>query len=103
MTVSGGYVKGFEGANMAMVSGINMDADYPHWCFEVVEVVKALFDVSEVVLKSMQTGEVIRLKVRRSDISKHEHAVIKMSSSFEKLTDRPPASFRINPFKGKVS
>lgn len=93
MGVSGNYRKTFADANMAMVNGIPMDSDYPHFWFDVVRV-----DARAVTVRNR--AEEMTFPIEKGKHGR-EYFRFSQSSSFEKLFKRPPQEFTASPFQGK--
>jgi hypothetical protein len=98
MGISGQYVKTFREGNIASCTGISLDADYPHYFFDVIEA-----DEKTVKLKSHHAGEEFTFDIHQvvGRLKGQEYAVIEQKSSFEKMLNRKPSQFKIIPMNGK--
>ena len=95
MGVNGNYVATFKDANLAVVSDISMNADYPHFWFDVVG-----WDGKHVTIENRDQRFTLPIHKGRKGM-KLEYVVIEQSSSFERFTHRPPTKFKVHPFKGQ--
>lgn len=94
MGISGKYVKTFAEANLATCTGISLDADYPHYFFDVLEV-----NDGKVKLRSHNGRKEFEFHIFQGPHC--EYAEIEQKSSFEIMSRRKPTKFKIAPFNGE--
>lgn len=93
MGISGNYRKTFAEANIACATNVSMNADLPHFWFDVVSVANG-----SVTLKDR--GEEITLAIKRNKHS--QYVELPMVSSYERLfKNGKPSIYRFVPFQGK--
>jgi hypothetical protein len=104
MGVSGQFVFKFSDGNLALVTDVPMNADYPHFYFDVLAI-----DGKTVTLRDKGVEMVLPIhrtnpKARKHPVLRKAHVMeyveIEQSSMFEKLYRRPPQKFKVYPFKG---
>jgi hypothetical protein len=104
MGVSGQFVNRFSEGNLALVTDIHCNADYPHHYFDVV-----VTDGKTVTLKNGSTQLLLPIHRTNPKARKHafqrtapvmEYVEIEQSSTFEKIYRRPPQKFKVFAFKG---
>ena len=95
MGIQGQYVDTFVEGNIASCVDTHMNADYPHFFFDVVGT-----QGPRVTLQSHHSAQQFEFPIRR-DKSGKEYAVISQVSTYERLfRGGKPAKFRIYPMKG---
>lgn len=90
--ISGNHCKTFGEANLACITDVSMNADLPHFWFDIMSVGNGV-----VTLKDR--GEVVTLPIKSRH--KTEYVEFPMVSSWERLfKDGKPSVYRFVPFKG---
>lgn len=93
MGISGTYCRTFAEANIACITNVSMDADLPHFWFDV-----AALNNKVVTLKDQ--GEEVQLKIKRNRNS--EYVEFQMVGQWERLFQGgKPSVYRFVPFVGK--
>jgi hypothetical protein len=105
MGISGQYVNKFSEANLAVVSDISMNSDYPHFWFDVVSTDGKTVTLKDRGIQLTLTIHKTNPKARKHPIFKNaqvmEYVVIDQSSTFERLYKRPPQKFKVMAFQGR--
>lgn len=94
MGISGVYVDSFIEANLASCVGISLDAHYPHYFFDVVDVTE-----DAVILRSHSNGKELYLPIHKGKRS--EYAVIDMKPRMADVFGWNAEKVKIYPIKGK--
>ncbi len=92
MTVSGKYVNTFVEATRALPDGMHMNADYPFRLPKIVDRTAGTITIEG------RRGAKKTLSIRQ-DRQGREFCELEQSSSFERLCNRPPTTFKLLPFK----
>lgn len=95
MGVSGRYVKTFAEANLASAINVHMNADYPHFFFDVLGV-----EGKNVKLKSHWDSTEFTLPIKRNRSG--QFVVLQQVSTYERLFQGgKPADIRFQPMQGE--
>jgi hypothetical protein len=93
MGISGIYCKTFAEASIACITKVSMDADLPHFWFDVVA-------CGDGVVTLKDQGEEVRLPIKRNKNS--EYVELQMIGEWERLfKGGKPSVYRFLPFRGK--
>jgi hypothetical protein len=92
MTVSGKYVGTFVDATHALPDGMHMSADYPFMLPKIVDRTAGTITIQG------RRGVKETLSIRH-DARGREFCELAQSSTFERLYNRPPTTFKLLPFK----
>lgn len=97
MGVQGQYVATFSEGNIASIEGVHMNADYPHFFFDILGVMPK----NKVQLRSHRDSSVWERPIRK-DKSGHEYATIQQVSTYERIfKGGKPHTHKIYPVKGE--
>lgn len=94
MGVSGQYVRTFAEGNLAICTEMNLDAQYPHVSFDIIEASEGT-----VRLKGHRGGTEFEFPIKKGRVC--EYAEITQQSSFAAIFGVRPKTFRICPMKGE--
>ncbi len=93
MGIQGNYCKTFAVANIACITNVSMDADLPHFWFDVISVRDGV-----VTLKDRNAE--VALPIKRNQ--KSQYVEYEMVGQWEQLfRGGKPSVYRFVPFKGK--